>query len=158
MGQDYPLTRPSPGVNFPIHPPSSTLVWRGLPEGRIPSEHLFFSFIHHTRKPLVNSSINLVFIFRCSFSRLFIIIIKNLLCNTHVPRYHNHHPLRPRSSHSHMTHDNPSTPHNQSYGYSNEIDAFKCIWYLHLVWERLQTPLLVGLRLLYTETLYKSPI
>ncbi len=42
MGQDYPLTRPSPGTNFPIHPPFSVLVWRGLPEGRIPWGHLVF--------------------------------------------------------------------------------------------------------------------
>ncbi len=36
-------TSDSPGANFPIHPPSPGLVWRGLPEGRIPLGHFFFS-------------------------------------------------------------------------------------------------------------------
>ncbi len=53
MGQDYPPTRPSPGANFPFHPPSPVLVCRDLPEGRIPLGHLFFFFVfgqffHHT--------------------------------------------------------------------------------------------------------------
>jgi hypothetical protein len=44
MGQDYPITRPSPGSNFPIHPPSPTLAWRDLPEVSVPLGHLFISF------------------------------------------------------------------------------------------------------------------
>ncbi len=44
MVQDYPLTRPSPGANFPIHPPSPTLTWRDLPEGRIPLNKYFFLY------------------------------------------------------------------------------------------------------------------
>ena len=36
MGQDYPLTRPSPGANRPIYPSFPALASRSLPEGRIP--------------------------------------------------------------------------------------------------------------------------
>ncbi len=44
MGQDYPLTRPSPGANRPIYPSFPVLASRSLPEGRIPKRHeSFFS-------------------------------------------------------------------------------------------------------------------
>ena len=33
------------------------------------------------------------------------------------------------------------TQRNQSHGFTNEIDVFKFIWYLHLVWERFPSPL-----------------
>ncbi len=44
MGQDYPLTRPSPGSHPYIHPPSPALTWRGLPECRIPFRTFLFLF------------------------------------------------------------------------------------------------------------------
>ena len=42
MGQDYPLTRPSPGANRPIYPSFPALASRSLPEGRIPKSHESF--------------------------------------------------------------------------------------------------------------------
>ncbi len=42
MGQDYPITRPSPGDNPTIYPSFPTLEWRGPPEDRITPIHLFF--------------------------------------------------------------------------------------------------------------------
>ena len=44
MGQDYPFTLPSPGVNRPIYPSFPALVSRSLPEGRIPKNHESFFF------------------------------------------------------------------------------------------------------------------
>ena len=44
MGQDYPLTRPSPGANRPIYPSFPALASRSLPEGRIPKSHESFFF------------------------------------------------------------------------------------------------------------------
>ena len=50
MGQSYPLIRPGPGVNPTIYPPFLTPARRGLPEDRIPKDHLFFSFgLRHSR-------------------------------------------------------------------------------------------------------------
>jgi hypothetical protein len=46
MDQDYALTRPSQGVNPPIYPSFPVLTWSGLPEGRIPKIHTFFSFTY----------------------------------------------------------------------------------------------------------------
>ena len=45
MGQDYPLTRPSPGANRPIYPSFPALASRSLPEGRIPKSHVSFFFL-----------------------------------------------------------------------------------------------------------------
>ena len=42
MGQDFPLTRPSPGANRPIYPSFPALVSRSLPEVRIPKRHESF--------------------------------------------------------------------------------------------------------------------
>ncbi len=44
MGQSYPLIRPGPGANPPIHPPFLVPTRRGLPEDRILKLHFFFSF------------------------------------------------------------------------------------------------------------------
>ncbi len=52
MGQDNPLTRPSQGDNPPIYPSFPVLTWRGLPEGRIPKIHTFFSFSYLSDRTL----------------------------------------------------------------------------------------------------------
>jgi hypothetical protein len=44
MDQSYLLIRPGPGVNPPIYPPFLAPGRRGLPEDRIPKDHLFFSY------------------------------------------------------------------------------------------------------------------
>ena len=46
MGQDYPLTRPSPGANRPIYPSFPALASRSLPEGRIPKAMKVFYYIY----------------------------------------------------------------------------------------------------------------
>jgi hypothetical protein len=45
MGQDYPLTRPSPWDNPTIYPPFLAPARRGPPEGRIPKAMDFFTFL-----------------------------------------------------------------------------------------------------------------
>jgi hypothetical protein len=69
MGQDYPLTRPSPGANRPIYPSFPTLASRSLPEGRIPKSHE--SFFFHDAIMIVDSRI------KGDQSRKFIFFNKN---------------------------------------------------------------------------------
>ena len=111
--QDYPITRPSPGVNHPIYPSFPALVSRSLPKVRIPKSHerffLFHTHTSHSQTSRLLTSLTLVSICRCTGPPINPVFTRSLdpsvlvfslslhrylytciLCSTHIIHYKKH--------------------------------------------------------------------